>query len=208
MTTELPGGLDDLSIAEALYGPSSTDDNPPSALVDLVLGKRPPSESFKPLKQRPIAHCSQLEPILGTLLSPPICEKGPYANNINAPWTTEQYPCWIDNAQITGVPVNTSGAFGELKIVHHGYCYVCGNSFDTIKEEILFNFLEQTHIDGESYQTRLRRRNAFQAGMQAQAPSFLSPGECRRLPPATVTSTKWPLTAVTCLSYPESYHCD
>ena len=38
MTTELPGGLDDLSIAEALYGPSYTDDNPPSDLVDLVLG--------------------------------------------------------------------------------------------------------------------------------------------------------------------------
>ena len=63
--------------------------------------------------------------------------------------------------------MSTSGACGEPNIVHHGDCYVCGKSFDTIKEEILFNFLEQTHIDGESYQTRLRRRNAFQAGMQA-----------------------------------------
>ena len=85
MTTELPGGLDDLPIAEALYGPSSTDDNPPSDLVDLVLGQSPPSESFKPLNQRPFAHCSQLEPIPDTPQSPDIYEQGPYANDINAP---------------------------------------------------------------------------------------------------------------------------
>ena len=36
MTTELPEGLDDLFVAEALYGPSYSDDNPPSDLVDLV----------------------------------------------------------------------------------------------------------------------------------------------------------------------------
>ena len=84
MTTDLPGGLDDLSIAAALYGPSSTDDNPPSDLVDLVLGQSPPSESFKRLNQRPIAHCSQLAPIPDTPQSPPIYEQGPYTNNINA----------------------------------------------------------------------------------------------------------------------------
>ena len=167
MTTELPGGLDDLSIAEALNGPSSTDDNPPKDLVDLLLGQSPPSENFKPLNQRPIAHCSQLEPIPDTPQSPPIYEQGPHANDINAPWTTEQYPCWPDNALITGVAVNTSAACGEPNIVHHEDCYVCGKSFDTSREEFLFNSLEQTHIDGESYQTRLRRRNAFQAGMQA-----------------------------------------
>ena len=167
MTTELPGGLDDLSIAEALYGPSYSNDNPPSDLVDLVLGQSPPSESFKPLNQRPIAHCSQLEPIPDTPQSPPIHEQGSYVGNFDTPWTTEQYPRWPDNAHITGVAVSTNGACGEPNIVHHGDCYVCGKSFDTIKEEILFNFLEQTHIDGESYQTRLRRRNAFQAGMQA-----------------------------------------
>ena len=153
MTTKLPG-LDDLSIAEVLYGPSSTD-NPPTDLVDLVLGQSPPSESFRPLNKRSIAHYSQLEPIQDTPQSPPIYEQGPYANDINAPWITEQYPCWPNNA------------CAEPNFVHHGDCSVCGKSFDTIKEEILFNFLEQTHIDGESYQTRLRRKNAFQAGMQA-----------------------------------------
>ena len=168
MTTELPGCLDDLSIAEALCGPSSTDDNyPPSDLVDLVLGQSPPGASFLPLNQQPIAHCSQLEPIPDTPQSPSIYEQGPYANIINYPWTTEQYPCWPDDAHISGVAVTTSGACGEPNIVQHGDCSVCGKSFETIKEEILFNFLEQTHIDGESYQTRLRRRKAFQAAMQA-----------------------------------------
>ena len=79
----------------------------------------------------------------------------------------EQYPCWPDNAHITGVAVSTSGTSGEPNIVQHGDCYVCGKSFDTFKEEILFNFQEQTNIEGESSQTRLRWRNAFQAGMQA-----------------------------------------
>ena len=86
MTTELPRGLDDLSVAEALYGPSSADDSyPPSDLDDLVLG-----QSFMPLNQRPIADCSQLEPIPDTPQSPPIYEQGPYVNNINDLWTTEQ----------------------------------------------------------------------------------------------------------------------
>ena len=73
MTTELPGCLDDLSIPETLHRPSPTDENyPPSGLVDLVLGQSPPLESFVPLSQQPIAHCSHLEPIPATPQSPPI----------------------------------------------------------------------------------------------------------------------------------------
>ena len=208
MTTELPGGLDDLSIAEALNGLSSADNNyPPSDLVDLVFAQKPPCESFMPLNQQLIAHCSQLEPNPDTPQSPPIHEQGPYANNINDPWATEQYSYWPDNAHITGVAVSTSEACDEPNIVQHGDCYVCGKSLNTIKEELLFNFLKQTHIDGESYQTRLRRRNAFQAGMQA-APSSSSPGEGRKLPPVTATRNKWPPETVICLTYPESYHYD
>ena len=38
----------------------------------------------------------------------------------------------------------------SVNLVSHGDCMVCGKSFDTIREEITFNFLEQTHLDGES----------------------------------------------------------
>ena len=171
MTTELPGCLNDLSIPEALYDPSSTeDDYPPSDLGDLMLGQigqSPPHESFVPLSQQPIAHCSQLEPSPKTPQSPPIYEQGPYSNDVNNPWSREQYPSWPDNAQITDVAVSNKGVCGEPNIAQHGDCYGCGKSFDTIKEEIMINYLEQIHIDAEFYHTRLKRRNAFQARMQA-----------------------------------------
>ena len=43
----------------------------------------------------------------------------------------------------------------------------CGESFVVIREEVTLNILEQTHLYSESYHTRLRRRNAFQAEMTA-----------------------------------------
>ena len=53
MTTDPSGCLDDLSIPEVLYDPSSSEGNfPPNDLIDLNLGQSPPLES----------QCSQLEP--------------------------------------------------------------------------------------------------------------------------------------------------
>ena len=52
---------------------------------------------------------------------------------------------------------------------------LCGESsyFDSelrkSHEEVTFDYLERTHRAGESYETRQRRRHAFQAGMQAGA---------------------------------------
>ena len=120
MTTELQGCFDDLFIPEALYDPSSTDDNySPSDLVDLVLGQSPPLESFLPQSQRPIAHCSQMEPIPDTPQWPPIYEQGPYAQDVNDPWPGGQYPSWPENFHITGVAVTTSGVCGEPNIAQH-----------------------------------------------------------------------------------------
>ena len=176
MTTDLTGCLtgcphwlpDDLSIPEALYGPSSTESNhPPSDLIDLVLGQSPPLESVVPIDQRPIAQRSKLEPIPDTPESPPIQEQGTNGNAINNPLSDDQFPYWPDNAHLTGVAVRTSATCGKPNFFEHGDCYVCGRSFDTIREEITLNFLEQTDIDGELYHTRLRRRNALQAGMLA-----------------------------------------
>ena len=38
-----------------------------------------------------------------------------------------------------------------------------------MQEQVTFDYLERTHRSGESYETRQRRRHAFQAGMQAGA---------------------------------------
>ena len=54
-------------------------------------------------------------------------------------------------------------------LVQHGDCLICGISADIIQEEVTFDYLEKTHRSGESYETRQRRRHAFQAGMQAGA---------------------------------------
>ena len=44
---------------------------------------------------------------------------------------------------------------------------ICGKSSADIKEEITLGYLEQTHIPGETYEQRIARRDAFQAGMKA-----------------------------------------
>ena len=52
---------------------------------------------------------------------------------------------------------------------------VCGKSFDTIREEITFNFLT-TNPPGRRDNAYLRRRNAFQAGMLAGSFTFFHRG--------------------------------
>ena len=44
---------------------------------------------------------------------------------------------------------------------------VCGKSFIDIREEITLGYIEQTHIAGETYEQRIARRDALQAGMKA-----------------------------------------
>ena len=44
---------------------------------------------------------------------------------------------------------------------------VCGKSIIDIREEITLRYIEQTHIPGETYEQRIARRDAFQAGMKA-----------------------------------------
>ena len=67
MTTELCGGLVDISLPEGLYGPSTKGDSEPtSELVDLVLGHNPPLDSFSAIEDQPIGRCAQIEPIPDT----------------------------------------------------------------------------------------------------------------------------------------------
>ena len=65
------------------------------------------------------------------------------------------------------VAVSASGVYVDPNMLAHWDCVVCGNSFDTIREEISFTFLEQTLLEGETYQARLRHKKVFQAEMMA-----------------------------------------
>ena len=75
-----------------------------------------------PLNQQQIAQCSQLEPIPDTPQSPPIHERGPNVNNINNPWSDNQFPYWPDNAHLNGVSVSTSGICDESNQVDPRDC--------------------------------------------------------------------------------------
>ena len=60
-------------------------------------------------------------------------------------------------------------------------CYACGKSFGSIKEEITFDYLERTHMPGETYLARMRRRDAFEAGMSGGS-IILIPGGVSQAP--------------------------
>ena len=88
--------------------------------------------------------CSQLEPLPDTSQSPPAHECGQNFNRWNDPWEEDdQFHYQPENAHIRGVPVSTSGICGNPNQVSQGNHAVCGKSFDTIKEEIVFDYLEK-----------------------------------------------------------------
>ena len=180
MSTEIPSDNDNLSILERLYGQLTRGDSVPSnELVELVLGNNPPNASVKPEYQQSIAVCSQLEPVVDSPLSPPISEQGPNFTYWSNPLEDDLPSYQPENPHIRGVAVSSSGICGNANQVTQCDCIVCGKSADTIKEEITFDYLERTHIAGESNVARLRRRNGFQARMHAGF-FVLVPGECRR----------------------------
>ena len=119
------------------------------------------------MESRPIAKCTQIEPIPDTPQSPPDHERGQNAAFINDPWSDSQTKHEPEQAHITVVAVSTSGMCGNRNLVARGHCMVCGKSFETTKGEIPFDYLERTHLSEEAYLTRLRRRNAFEARMSA-----------------------------------------
>ena len=153
---------------------------PDSELIDLVLGLHPPTRGPTDVNNQLIADCSQLEPAQESPQSPPPHERG-HQTIPEVPRWDQDEPYWSPNSHTTGVPVWTSGHCGGQNLVQHGDCVVCGKSADIIQEEVTFDYPKRTHRAGESYETRQRRRHAFQAGMQASA-FFCPPGtvaDCR-----------------------------
>ena len=111
-------------------------------------------------------------------MSPPLIDRGPSGNigNDQLSEELEQADSWMSNPHITGFAISASGLCGEPNYIQRGDSTVCGKLFATTQEEITLGYLEQTHIPEENYAQRIRRRNAFLAGMRAGS-VILVPGE-------------------------------
>ena len=68
---------------------------------------------------------------------------------------------WRNNPHITGLGIGVSGTCVQPNDVYHTGCTVSGKTYPVIKEEITLWYLESTHTQGESYEMRMAKRNAF-----------------------------------------------
>ena len=142
---------------------------PTDSLIEWFVGN-PPQPTYKEEDPRhQIAQCSELEPVRYSPLSPPLEEQGPSVARYYGEYPEEQRQEteWIKNPHNSGMAISASGVCGIPNYFQYGGCAVCGKSYATIQEEITLGYLEKTHIPEENYIQRIRRRNAFQAGMRA-----------------------------------------
>ena len=84
------------------------------------------------------------------------------------------------NTHITGIDISVSGNCGVPNETFNTGCVVCGKTYADIKEEITLGYIEQTHITGETYEQRMARRDAIQAGMKAGSFILIPRGVSRK----------------------------
>ena len=120
---------------------------------------------------------------------------------------------WVRKPHITGLTMSASGICGPQSDFQHGDCTVCGKSFAVIKEETSLGYLEQTHLPGDTYEQRVRRRNGFQAGMETGSVIIVPGWEWRRLPPVMEIIINCPQGTIFlthdpayCQDYPKKTH--
>ena len=178
MTFDLPTGGDDQDYLQC--GPSgsigSTFD-PSDSLIDWVIGSPPLQTYADGDPNHRMANCSRIDPIPYSPMSPPLADQGPTQGQYHTQRQAEQDNeiTWVTNQHITGLAISTNKLCGEANYVQHGDCTVCGKSYAMIQEEMTLGYLEQTHVTGETYAQRIRRFDAFEAGMRA-ASVILVPG--------------------------------
>ena len=167
MTTELTECLNDLNIPPSEPIDSvSTFSEPSSSLIDWFVGNPPPTYYGQSASDYPIAQCSRLDPVPESPLSPPLLDQRPTYDSPQGPGTLLE-TSWSDNPHITGLGISISGNCGQPNEVYYTGCIVCGKDYPAIKEEITLGYLEKTHFPGESYESRLAKLSAFEAGMKA-----------------------------------------
>ena len=168
MTTELTECLNDLNLPISEPTESvSTFTEPSNSLIDWFVGNPPPTYYGQSASDHPIAQCSQFNPILESPLSPPLIDQRPAYDDARETHLPPQDDNWINNPHITGLAISISRTCGQPNDVYYTGCVVCGKDYAAIKEEITLGYLERTHVAGESYETRLAKRDAFEAGMKA-----------------------------------------
>ena len=168
MTTEITECLNDLNLPSSeMVESASTFSEPSNSLVDWFIGNPPASYYGQPISNHPIAHCSQIEPVLDSPLSPPLIDQQPTYDSRRDDHQSLTRESWTNNPHITGLARSVSGTCGQPNDVYHTGCIVCGKSYPEIKEEITLGYLESAHIQGETYETRMAKRYAFEAGMNA-----------------------------------------
>ena len=162
MTTELTECLNDLNIPPSEPIDSvSTFSEPSNSLIDWFVGNPPPTYYGQSASDYPIA-----QPVPESPLSPPLFDQRPtYDSTQGAEIPLET--SWSDNPHITGLGISFSGNCGQPNEVYYTGFVVCGKDYPAIKEEITLGYLERTHFPGEPYESRLAKRNAFEAGMKA-----------------------------------------
>ena len=168
MTTSLTHCLDDLSLPSD-FTQSSVDTFTESSgrLRKWPVGHPPSSFANAAPEDHPIAECRQLNPILESPISPPLAEQMP-THHYESQFHSGQYnDQWVQNPHFTALAITASGSCGQPNDVHHYGCIVCGKSFAEITEENTLGYLESNPLPGETYDQRIERRRAFQAGMKA-----------------------------------------
>ena len=168
MTTALTESLNDLSLpAETLLDTIGDFTEPSEELINWAVGHPPASYCAQNVDQHPIAVCSQLDPVPATPASPPLVDQMP-CYQYDSQQQHEQYTDqWAQNQHITGLAISVSGYCGQPNETYHSGCVVCGKSFPEISEEITLGYLEGSHVSGETYDQRMAKRRAFQAGIRA-----------------------------------------
>ena len=135
-----------------------------------------------------ISHCGQLQPQIDTPLSPPLHERGARQSPV---FTRQQLDQPIPlSSRIQGISVRMAAHCGQPNTTQYGDCIICGRNYEQIKETSVLSYLEATTYRGETYGERLRRRDAYLAGMDQGTVLFV-PRECRRLPPVMATTTRF-----------------
>ena len=178
MTFDLPTGGEDQEYQQC--GPSGSIGSifdPSDSLKEWVIGSPPLQTYAEGDPNHRMANCSRIDPIPYSPLSPPLIDQGPSHRQFNTqPLEEREHENdWATNHHITGLAISASKLCGQANYVQHGDCTVCGKSYAMIQEEMTLGYLEQTHEPGEIYAQRMRRRDAFEAGMRA-ASVILVPG--------------------------------
>ena len=121
-----------------------------------------------------ISHCGQLQSQIDTPLSPPMHERGPRQSPVFTSQQLDQPIPLISHIQ--GISVRMAAHCGQPNTAQYGDCIICGRNYEQIKETAVLSYLEATTYRGETYGERLKRRDAYLAGMDQGTVLFVPRG--------------------------------